>query len=422
MTIWLIEPHDPLIFRDGRPFGPTPGARANSLQFPFPSTIAGAARNLAGLDSNGVFQWNPKNYAEPERESIKQKLDQLTRLAIRGPLLVQFPKNGRDITTGDWMVPAPKDAVILPSENEYAQVKQLLPATFSSEAHHDLEQKAQNLSLVELQDADAGKPDGRTPRYWTWDSMLSWLLDPEQFQKDPHELQTLGHSGPGREIRTHVRMDTNTRVGQEGMLFTTSGLEFIANDTRTGTHLSTAQDLGLIVIVDDKKESAENPAGFELRPGPACIGGERRIINWRQSDCNVPDCPDELMKQIIADKSCRLILLTPAHFTEGFIPSWVTGKRDDIQLQPRLKAIAIDRPEIVSGWDLAKGKPKKTRRLAPAGTVLFLSFKGSSEKDIEEWIRTIWMRCVSDDSQDRIDGFGLAVLGTWLDTIQNREG
>ncbi len=31
MEIWLIEPHDPLIVRDGKPFGPNSGARASTL-------------------------------------------------------------------------------------------------------------------------------------------------------------------------------------------------------------------------------------------------------------------------------------------------------------------------------------------------------------------------------------------------------
>jgi CRISPR-associated protein Cmr3 len=49
MTVWIMEPHDPLLVRDGRPFGSNPGARARSLLFPFPSTIAGGMRTRAGL-------------------------------------------------------------------------------------------------------------------------------------------------------------------------------------------------------------------------------------------------------------------------------------------------------------------------------------------------------------------------------------
>ena len=53
MTIWIIEPHDPLIVRDGRPFGPNPGVQATSLTFPFPSTTTGGVRTRAGLNSYG---------------------------------------------------------------------------------------------------------------------------------------------------------------------------------------------------------------------------------------------------------------------------------------------------------------------------------------------------------------------------------
>lgn len=56
MELWIIEPRDPLIARDGRPFGPYPGARARPLNFPFPSTIAGGLRTRAGQDQSGRFE------------------------------------------------------------------------------------------------------------------------------------------------------------------------------------------------------------------------------------------------------------------------------------------------------------------------------------------------------------------------------
>ena len=52
---WIIEPHDPLIVRDGRPFGPNPSAQAISLSFPFPSTTTGGVRSRAGLKGDGTF-------------------------------------------------------------------------------------------------------------------------------------------------------------------------------------------------------------------------------------------------------------------------------------------------------------------------------------------------------------------------------
>src|SRR5690242_21691288 len=97
MSIWIIEPHDPLIFRDGKPFGPTPGARAKSLAFPFPSTIAGSVRTQAGLDENGIFRF-------VEKDLHKDELAALKGWAVRGPFLVQLNAEGE---IEEWLLPAP---------------------------------------------------------------------------------------------------------------------------------------------------------------------------------------------------------------------------------------------------------------------------------------------------------------------------
>ncbi len=128
----------------------------------------------------------------------------------------------------------------------------------------------------------------------------------------------------------------------------------------------------------------------------------------------MPECPTELKQDIIAKRACRVCLLTPAYFEreEGYIPTWLI--KHDNTIHPKLKAIAIQRPQVVSGWDLEKRGPKPTRRLAPAGTVLFLSFERTDKVEaIGDWCKDIWMKCISDNEQDRLDGFGLAVLGTW---------
>jgi CRISPR-associated protein Cmr3 len=74
----------------------------------------------------------------------------------------------------------------------------------------------------------------------------------------------------------------------------------------------------------------------------------------------------------------------------------------------------------VSGWDFEINKPKPTRRLTPAGTTLFLKLDGD-EDAIRRWIEATWMCCVSDEEQDRRDGFGLAVLGVWDGKLQPME-
>src|SRR5579884_3579895 len=139
MTVWILEPRDPLLVRDGRPFGPDPGARATSLPFPFPSTIAGGIRARAGVDENGIFQYTRDN---------RDALERLKQLPVRGPLLVQLTDDG---VSGQWLVPAPGDAQLFPStvgkaKDNTALVQQIVPLQLPEGAQTDLSK--QELLLV----------------------------------------------------------------------------------------------------------------------------------------------------------------------------------------------------------------------------------------------------------------------------------
>lgn len=72
-------------------------------------------------------------------------------------------------------------------------------------------------------------------------------------------------------------------------------------------------------------------------------------------------------------------------------------------------ASVVGRPEVVSGWDFDKRGPKPTRRMAPAGSVYWV--KVDPTVDAKTWAKSIWMQSVSDEPQDKHDGFGLAVVG-----------
>jgi CRISPR-associated protein Cmr3 len=142
-------------------------------------------------------------------------------------------------------------------------------------------------------------------------------------------------------------------------------------------------------------------------------------MHWWPGPEQFPVCPEAIRASIVKHNACRVVLLTPACFAQGWYPTSLLQQHNGVQ--PTLKAIAVQRAQVISGWDLAanhgKGAPKPTRRLAPAGTVLFLKLDGRNEA-INQWIDDHWMACVSDAAQDRRDGFGLAVLGTWTGNLQ----
>jgi len=393
MSIWIIEPRDPLIVRDGRPFGPTPGARAASLTFPFPSTTTGGVRTRDGLDANGRFQ--------------SSEIPRVKQIGVRGPLLVEL-----DPMTGDivqWFAPAPADALLLdvePLDSTKTVLKRLVPLELPPHASTNL---PNSLSLVGMPKPDLHKPCGKAPRYWNWNQFEQWLLSP---QEDVVTVATLGHNGPEPEARTHVSILPETQTSMEGALFQTRGLEFV--HAKEKDRLTTAVRLALAVETD-----APN-----LKAGIAPLGGERRLVSWRQSNQLLPSCPAALRKTIVKHHHCRIVLLTPAHFRAGWKPAWLQNPREEVTAT--VQAMAVARYQVVSGWDLEwsdgkrHGRPKPTRRLAPAGTTLFLKLQGD-DAAIDKWVDATWMHCVSDEDKDRRDGFGLAVLGVWDGILQRME-
>ena len=396
MAVWIIEPRDALIVRDGRPFGPEPGARARSLPFPFPSTLAGTLRTLWWTHSGRHFADNGM-LTEADKTA-------LLHVALKGPLLLSYNKQGQP---GDWLLPAPADALLLRAETGSVHLHQLTPLQIPDGAMTDLEQTYWPVGLAQ---PNPSKPEGDVPAYWHWRYLQSWLTAPAQMRSNHPELfanqqvqrHLLGSKGPTSESRTHVRIQPNQLTAQEGFLFQTSGLEFRRRMAATGgsSALTDLEELRLAVATE-----------VDLPEGPAFLGGERRVVYWRKSNLHLPACPPAIRNTIIAQKHCRLLLVTPAQFTKGDCPTacltWQPGVTATVQ------AFAVQRPQVVSGWDYATKRPKATNRLAPAGSVYFLKLESKDDTALGHFVDRLWMHCVSDTEQPNRDGFGLALLGAW---------
>jgi CRISPR-associated protein Cmr3 len=386
MNTWIIEPRDALIARDGRPF--TAGEGAKSLPFPYPSTTTGGLRTRSGLDNDGVFS---------------KPIEYVKSIEVRGPLLVQLDNMD---TIVEWFMPAPSDAMLLEIEGDSTHIK----------LHRLSPQKG---GLTNLPDGlhpvylnatgDQSKPSNNAPRYWRWHQFEKWLIDPDLLANREHEPFCLGHNGPVSESRIHVKVLYNSQAASESDLFQTSGLEF---RHRVNKRRCEAERLALSVHTSEGT----------LPEGLAHLGGERRLICWREGkaerDLFKEECPQVVRKGIVATKECRVILLTPAYFNNGVMPTWLCDQTVH-GFKPTVKAIANHRYQVVSGWDFEHRRPKPTRRLIPAGSVLWFDLSAATQdKQIEDWINRIWMNCVSDDDEEtknreqhRKDGFGLSVLG-----------
>lgn len=357
----LIEPRDPLIVRDGRPFTNSPGARAKSLPFPLPQTLAGAYRTRRGLAEGLAFP---------------QDAPKALSWGIRGPLLAEAEGEGWRL-----LLPRPLDAVRI-GEAVYPLVPLRLPEGAGTNLPAGL------LPVGLDPEAPRGKPEPMPP-FWYWESFQAWLLEdtPEGFRPE-------GHGGPTPEVRTHVSLDPSTGTGLEGALFQTQGLEFGRREEKKGE----VRRLALVVWPED---------GLEVE-GVHPLGGERRLAYWRQGGPAIPPVPREILEGLLRHRAARVVLLTPAFFAGAFLP------RGGSLVGAQVEAAVVGRAVVVSGWDLGEGKPKPTRRAVPAGSVYFLRLPEEwDEAQVRAWLDAVWFRNLSDGEQDRRDGFGLAAVGVW---------
>jgi CRISPR-associated protein Cmr3 len=383
MSMWIIEPRDPLIFRDGKPFTANPGERSKSLPFPVPSTLAGAVRRQAGIEEGIDFD----NAVQTEA---------LKKIAMEGPILAEVDEDNRL----HYFFPAAADALVVEDGQKQIMRHVLRPIQAAGGARTDLV----DLNLIGPASQVKEKPSLKAPLFWSWEEMEKWLVTPGSLV----ELEELGFSGPIRENRTHVSIEPGTQASLEGALFQTSGMEFTRADMNGGKQMKSAHPLVLAL-------QTEAP----LKEGADFLGGERRVIRWQKATDGLPACPVDVRKKIVAEKHLRVILGTPAYFEKGFLPTYLLS---GFGVRVAVQGAALSRFHTISGWDYEKGKPKETRRLVPAGSVYFLKLEGDpAGEEIEKFIDAVWLKAVSDDEQARRDGFGLALLGTWDGIVREME-
>jgi CRISPR-associated protein Cmr3 len=396
VSIWLVESLDPLIARDGRPS--SVGGHFFTVSFPYPSMLAGAVRTRMGCE-NGAFTLRGDSLKELKENVI-----------VRGPLLAELRSEGEEIL--QWLAPAPRDLTILRTDDKKTTIKRLVPRPLKPGEAMDSLSKEGLLPVGYAGGETYGKPPKDLPAFWRWAEFEKWLTSPAD--RSDVDLKKLGVESLPIETRAHLAIQPGERVGIDGMFFQTSGLRFL----QKGDSLLEPRRFALSLWCQGAKIAGRDLA---MKRQIAPLGGERRLARWSPASEEWPRMPETVREKIVSDRRVRLILLTPAIFEKGALPGW-NGEAWPLggPVEAKVRAACVPRPAVISGWDLAasngegqpKGRPKPTRRLAPAGSVYFLQLEGAKE-DLRRWCDEAWLNCVSDDAQDRRDGFGLAALGVW---------
>lgn len=382
MTGWIIEPREPANSYDSLSFPPEPDTTEAMFPFPFPSTTAGAARGRAGLDERGIFH------------VARENLSVLKDIQVRGPLLVERLGASRI-----WrlLVPAPGDALLFTSEGSL-QCRRQVPLEVFPDAQttplRDGQGQELDLAPVGVVPYETEKPAEKQPAFWYWQIFLQWLLEPEHVCGSVSQAQ-LGIQAHPEGARPELQRSAQSHKSMESSSLPTA--------TR---HIALWLDV-------------TPHAQYNVQPGLDSLGSERRPVLWQTSNIDISVCPEAIIERILQTYACRLLLLTPAYFWQGYLPDLSFSQWEFHGVRPHLRSALVSRPLVTVEWDLDQNTPRPTQRLAPAGSVFFLQFSPLSEReDIRAWIIHTWMNCLSDTEQNRRDGFGLAVLGTWDGTLQ----
>lgn len=383
--ILQVTPHDPLIARDGRPFGVGQGNRMRGLPWPLPSVVAGSFRTTFVK-------------ANPALDFAGDMPQQLMNISVAGA----FP-----VCSNELYLPAPNDCVAEPSDDgkSIKDTHRLEPVTQCS-VGCDL---PDGLNPVMLPSTVGDFKPAELPAWWPAGKYADWLIG-KNVSFDRSFLKSAA-----QETREHIKLDPKLGLAAEGQIFSTTGLNVSHmprfNANATGKFEDRFADVSLSVRINDRSSSLKLNKQFNIwHP----LGGERRLAHWQQQSSKITgwSCPDSVRKAIQATTRVRMILATPAIFHHGWRPDLEHGPLKDCGL--KLVGASVGRWKAVSGWALAntavqKRGPKPIRRMAPVGSVYFFEVKpGGGEKLAERWLES-----VSDNEQEQRDGFGLALWGTW---------
>lgn len=369
---WSIQPRDPVLLRDGRPFTNDPGSQARSLEWPLPSTTAGALRTHIGNACQ--FDWSGTGPSDARS------------IIVKGPLL--WAERGDE---GSYYLTSPADAVIYESA-EHIKVMRLSPWKIPLNAGTDLPEGLLPLSV----NVDCKPVSGYD--YWSVDDTVGWLATDTTHIPAKH-LKDLE-----KETRVHVRIDTLSGAASEGGIFVTESLCMpdVSVPARGGAH-----GIPIIQAVCRVQSSYQ----CDLQQGSFIpFGGERRVSCLQNHPAGWPAYP-ELLKKCAGSNRLKLQLVTPGLFSGSWRPGWIGNTAIEQELSnAKLISAAVPRKNAVSGWDYEKNRPKAARYACAAGSVYFLEL----QKPITEaLLKQLWLCSICDDTQDNNDGFGLAIPGTW---------
>lgn len=328
---WIfIQAHDVWMFRDSKPFTAQQTFNAKSQFPPNPQTIQGVIRSHY-LESKGV---NWAEYAHGTADSSlysavgsagtknKQYAPSMGNLHIQGPYIA---RRG-DKNQLEMLIPAPLDLMYHAIDKKYALLSLAPKANFVTGGIFN------------------GWRPLQAPKDYKHQEGV-WLSQ-SQFADYLNGKIPTGDLIPQCELFT-----TEDRIGL--------GLDYGRRANRD-EHLYRAKfirphdEVGILVHV--------NSVMFNSPTGYVRVGGESRSGRYSVVSFTPP-------KHATTTGNLKVVLLTPAYFSEGWQPQ--NGDWSGWVGQGKLVSAVIGKPLAISGWDVANNRPKPLRHYVPAGSVYY---------------------------------------------------
>jgi CRISPR-associated protein Cmr3 len=376
-----LVPRDGLFCKDARDWHTSASGRGHALEWPWPSTVLGAVRTAWGRHAErehgvafGPVEWRQRT------SSIR-----LGRtLALRRPHGTAWSKEHR-------VWPAPADGLWLEDE---AHVYRLdpTPGDVRTMGRDDEAREALWWPLF-----DRPEKPLPAPRWWREDDFCRWLAGhpvPVHVRPDIPVLS--------RRIQTHVRVGSEERTANEGLLFSHEVVETLEHQAEWAIGVE-----------------ADVPAARV--PALATLGSDSRLARIEELPSQMFEPADGLLDAFHPGSAgLRLLVVTPACFRRGWLPDGLERKDDGyrgrlpgIGGEVVLRAAFVPRPTHVSGWDMAanngKGAPKPTSRTVPPGGIYFFQRADGRPFGAAE-ARSLWLEAIGDRTDE---GFGRVVPAVW---------
>jgi CRISPR-associated protein Cmr3 len=236
----------------------------------------------------------------------------------------------------------------------------------------------------------ADKP-GRLPLWWNHGDLLAWLGG------RPVQAPTGRKLELARRLQAHVGIRPEELTSDEGILF--------SND-----------------VLETLEPQAEWAVGVEaLIPGNSLLsvgtlGSDARPIRIEPLPERVFDPPQDLLAAFEKSSAgVRLVVVTPACFGAGWLPDGLIPGSGHYQGKLPvignviLRAAFVPRPTYISGWDMARCRPKATASMVAAGAVYFFE-RVNGHPFTPSDARALWLAALG---RRTVEGFGRVVPGVW---------